>query len=253
MLMRANSNSPCSTGQVCKGGVCSCTGEESLCGASCSNLATDNGNCGACGTVCSGSTSCQSGACECDSGLSECSDGCVDQQTDSNNCGECGNVCAGFEQCVQGICKYDGDQCGGDAREIGINRIALYQAVEVDLFANGTLVSTNQRSVDLVQGREALMRVFVNPESSFSPRELSARLFVDNGEEIQVFFHKRTVSGASIQSNLDSTFQIKIPADVMGAETKYWVELAECGPAQTGSVGTIRFPKEESSLGLVTI
>lgn len=179
----------------------------------------------------------------CEAGKELCGETCIDTQTDASNCGGCGTVCAGYESCVLGICKYDGDECGGDAREIAITRVSMYQAVEFDLFSEGQMVPASERRVDVIAGRAAMMRVFVTPTESFSARTLSARIFVENeAEDIQVFHHKKNVSGASDQSNLDSTFNVDIPAELLKASTKFWVELVECDALPDGEVRTVRVP-----------
>lgn len=235
----------CLEGQQCTGGACTCVPGTTLCGASCVDVQSDSENCGVCGTVCSGGTTCQAGLCKCALGQELCGESCVDPQTDPNNCGGCGTVCAGYESCVSGICKYDGDECGGDAREIAITRVAMYQAVEFDLFSEGQMVPPDQRRVDVIANRDAMIRVFVTPTEAFLARTLSARLFVENegeAEAIQVFHQKRNVSGPSSQDNLDSTFRVDIPGDLLKESTKFWVELAECGALPEGEVRTVRVP-----------
>lgn len=231
----------CLEGQLCTAGSCACPAAEVVCGQACTDPKIDDKNCGTCGTVCQGGTSCQAGTCVCDAGQDLCDDTCVDLKTDPAHCGVCGTACESYEECVAGICKYDADQCGGDARNISISRVALYQAVEIDLF-DGELVQPGERNADVVQNREALVRVFVSPAAGFSSREISARIFIENEGDIQVFHQKKVVSGASSQNDLASTFLLDVPADVLEAETKYWIELAECGPLPTGSVGTVRVP-----------
>ncbi len=151
-------------------------------------------------------------------------------------------MCKGYESCVAGICKYDGDQCGGEARDVSITRVALYQGVELDLYRDGSVQASSERAVDVVQERKALVRVFVEPEPGFSAREMSARFFADNAGQVEVYHQKRSVSGASTQNSLNSTFVMELPAIALGESTNYWVELVECGVLPMGTVGTVRVP-----------
>jgi hypothetical protein len=238
----------CAPGQLCNSGVCECPSGGELCAGACTDVLASNAHCGACDAACTGGTSCQAGVCECEETHSLCDEICVDQKSDPTHCGGCGIQCAGYESCVEGICKYDGDQCGGAARNINVSRVSLYQAVETHLFQEGALVPVQNRAVDVIRGRDAMVRVFVAPQEGFSSRELSARVFVENDGEIEAFFSKMTVSGASVQNSLASTFQVDLPAAVIGASTQYWVELVECGVLPEGNVGVTRVPTEATEL-----
>lgn len=80
---------------------------ETTCGNTCANLASDPGNCGACGTVCFGDVSfCWRGSCALSCGdLSGCGNACVDLETDPRNCGACGFVCQPGQSCSNGTCR----------------------------------------------------------------------------------------------------------------------------------------------------
>jgi hypothetical protein len=68
------------------------------------NTQTNNGNCGACGTVCTGGKTCSAGTCSCASGQTACGNTCVNAQTDNNNCGTCGKICPSGSTCQTGAC-----------------------------------------------------------------------------------------------------------------------------------------------------
>jgi hypothetical protein len=84
---------------------CDCPPEMQECNGVCTDLATDQWNCGTCGRACQ--RGCYNGAClecpvasqtKCDNG------GCYDLLTDPYNCGACGNGCALTEGCDNGHC-----------------------------------------------------------------------------------------------------------------------------------------------------
>lgn len=105
----------------------SCSGRETLCGNSCTDLFSDKKNCGVCGRTCGAEEICVSARCgpACtQSGTSLCGDTCVDLDTDNNNCGVCGTECPTFlsnskgsgcsyGKCVISQCKTDYDDCNG--------------------------------------------------------------------------------------------------------------------------------------------
>lgn len=140
---------PCSTGFVCKAGQCALDcGTKTACGSTddggadaglvCTDLKTDNLNCGACGTSCAAlqapphaTLGCAAGACaiaKCDVGYDDCNktlnDGCeVDLNADKLNCGKCGTVCpnntpvCGAGKCIATTCGNSvidsGERCDG--------------------------------------------------------------------------------------------------------------------------------------------
>jgi Stigma-specific protein, Stig1 len=83
-----------------------CGAGSTLCGDSCTSLATDNANCGGCGTACKGGQVCSKGACaaSCGSGTTLCGATCNDTQVDPNNCGGCGTKCTAGQVCSSGKC-----------------------------------------------------------------------------------------------------------------------------------------------------
>ena len=94
----------------------SCSSGAVTCAGACTNVQTDNANCGACGTKCGAGEACVAGKCaaSCGTGASLCSpDGgaayCANFQSDDANCGACGTKCGSGEACVNGQC---GSTCG---------------------------------------------------------------------------------------------------------------------------------------------
>lgn len=136
----------------------------------------------------------------------------------------------------------DGDDCGGAAVGVDITRVALYQAVEAELFEAGVALSAEERAVDVIQGKNALVRVFVTPKSGYVARELSARIHLTTGGETTIVHHRRSVSAASTQASLDSTFRLQVPAAAIGDDTTFFVELVECGGTPSGAQGIARLP-----------
>ena len=87
-----------------------CTGGSVECNATCVLLASDPGNCGACGLACQPRAVCIApdggtlGECVCPAALELCEGTCSDATTDPNNCGACasngGAVCASGQVCA---------------------------------------------------------------------------------------------------------------------------------------------------------
>lgn len=234
----------CRDSEVCSSGACVCPTGQALCGDSCVDQQSDEANCGACGNVCSGGQICSSGACACPQGQALCDGECVDTQSSNENCGSCGTVCSLGQGCNVGACTSGApgeDGCQLLARNISISEVSAYQTVKVPLVQNGAAVA--ERPTPLVAGRDTLVRVFVQPGQGFAPRELSARLFLKNGDETEQLFSDDTltIDGASTEAARDSAFEFKVGGALVAGDTEFAVELVECGVA-SGEVGASRFP-----------
>ncbi|HUQ07044.1 MAG TPA: hypothetical protein VM261_31345 [Kofleriaceae bacterium] len=123
------------TSDVCANGACgasecslACGGSERCCidtwgggGETCTSLARDPLNCGACGRSCDAGRICDRGQCACPSGSGDCAvtGVCAPLLSDKANCGACGNACGDDAPfCVAGVClrtceTFDLTDCGG--------------------------------------------------------------------------------------------------------------------------------------------
>jgi hypothetical protein len=235
----------CRASEVCAEGACACAVGQSLCGESCIDLSRDEDNCGSCGNACSGGQVCDGGSCACPTGQALCDGQCVDTQSSDANCGACGVVCSLGQGCSLGACQSGApgeDGCQRLAQNLSIAEISAYQTVKVPIVRDGAAVA--QRSTELVAGRNTLVRVFVQPGQGFVPRELSARLYLENGDETEQLFSESTltVDGASTEEDRGSTFEFKVGADLIKSDTQFAAEVVECGVG-AGAALRPRFPE----------
>jgi hypothetical protein len=126
-----------------------------------------------------------------------------------------------------------------------MERLNFYQTVEIALMQGGSEVA--DRNVDVVVGRDTLVRVYVDVGAGWTPRQLSARLFLDDGEERVTVYSDapQTISDSSEDEDRDSTFDLFVSGDLIRESTRYAVELVECGEAPGGSVQSPRFPEQD--------
>jgi hypothetical protein len=96
------------------GGFACCGSDETCCGDTCHNLASDFEHCGGCFSDCGEPGpyeygACISGRCEyrCVEGAANCAGICTNLLADPNNCGACGHVCSGSTpNCGSGACDH---------------------------------------------------------------------------------------------------------------------------------------------------
>ena len=209
-----------------------------LCGGACIDPQTTPAHCGKCDAMCGPGQLCQAGACVCPAGQTLCGSECVDVQLSSAHCGMCGNACESNETCMAGICRAPAgaDGCSGDPLDLQIEEVALFQTVKVSLSDGVTPVNAMGRS-PVVANRPTLFRVYVAPRGgAFTPREFSARVTVKNGTGEDQYYAKQRISKASTEGDTASTFQIAVPREKILADTRYSVEVVECGAVAAPNV-----------------
>ncbi len=130
------------------------------------------------------------------------------------------------------------------ARDIQLAEVAVYQGVKIPIMTDMQEVAA--RNADLVQNREALVRVYVTPGPAFVDREIAARITLTTGAaEPLVIEETMVVSGPSTEDDTGSTFNLLLPKEAFGEGTQYVVELREtskCTELVGMAVGA-RFPE----------
>jgi hypothetical protein len=245
-------NVVCAPGDICVSGQCvlDC-GALTACNRACVDVLSDGAHCGACGTACTGGKSCMQGTCACPAGLAVCGDACVDTALDPAHCGGCDQACLANRICESGQCVGP-DGCSDlPASGLALRTVDVYQSVQIPIMEQGTAVASGARNADVVAGRQALFRVHVTPAAGWMPREVSARVELTAVEapgpdQSELFFAQRTPTKASTDADPSSTFQVMIPAESIGPDTRYAVTLVECDSAAMAASATTsmeaRFP-----------
>ncbi|MEY2931646.1 MAG: hypothetical protein RL033_2395 [Pseudomonadota bacterium] len=239
----------CTGGQVCDGGSCACPSGQSLCDGRCVDPQSSLEHCGSCGNACVGGQVCDGGSCECPQGQTLCDGRCSDMQTDNAHCGSCTTRCGLGQGCAAGSCQSGAlgeDGCSGLAQNVSITQVAAYQTVKVALAQNGQQVATPTPSV--VAKRPTLFRAFVTPGAGWVERELSARLFLENGETLSTRYSESTLSlaAASTEDDRATTFEFVVAPELITADTRWALEVVECGEG-AGPVQSPRFPVNDGA------
>lgn len=130
---------------------------------------------------------------------------------------------------------------------LSLSEIAVYQAIKVPVMKNMAAVEGAQRKPDLVQGRDALFRIHVTPQTGWPARQVSARVDVMGGGAgaARRFFAQLTPMRASVDDAPASAFRVRVPANAMTADARYAVTLVECtAGAAPGTPASARFPSD---------
>jgi hypothetical protein len=239
----------CTAGQSCQAGQCKCAdATDVVCDNACTDPKTDANHCGNCATKCMGGLPCTDGQCTCPEGEALCGGKCVSTDSTAEHCGGCGMGCPVGESCAAGKCSGAiGDSCTSTlATGITIREIAVYQAGKVSIMREGEAIAKSERPVDVVQGKAARVRVFVDLEGGWAARTVSARLLLTNDAATPNYFSKRNVAQASADNSFGSTFNFDVKPEDITATTRYAVEIVECDGAPAGNMGQPRFPASEN-------
>ena len=244
----------CVGGQVCTNNKCECPAPtSSFCAGACVDTKTTPAHCGACDDACGAGQLCEAGKCVCPMGQMLCGEDCADLQLSADHCGGCDTACGDKETCMAGVCRAPAgaDGCTGAPRDLAIREVAAFQTIKVPLSQGVSVIDPAMRP-KLIRNRPTLFRVYVAPGSGFMAREFSARVTVKSASGEDQYFAKQRITKASVEAETASTFQVSVPPDRIGADTRYWVELVECaagapgatpptagtGAAGTGAAGT---------------
>jgi hypothetical protein len=111
------------------------------------------------------------------------------------------------------------------AADIAISEVSVYQVTKVPVYKGGVWVTT--RNAALVQGKKALVRAFVEPAATFTPRALRGVLTLDNDGKKAIYQSDRMIARASTDDAADSTFTFQVDASAITASTQLSVSVLE--------------------------
>lgn len=128
-----------------------------------------------------------------------------------------------------------------------ISRIAINQAVAIDLMTGGMPAAAARAPV--VEGRPALLRVFVTPGPAWKARKVVAVLDAKAGTKaLPAQTVALSIASASDEATLTSTFNFKIPAEQMTGDLEYSVTLREAALGDPrGPTDGARWPVKDTS------
>ncbi|MET0339650.1 MAG: M66 family metalloprotease [Polyangiales bacterium] len=140
------------------------------------------------------------------------------------------------------------------ARDIALRQVALYQTVKIPLFEGGRWVAAGAEA-PIIAGKQALLRVFVEPLDDYDPRTLRAVVRIQSERGEATLFDERELSAASSDDRQTSTFNVSVDGDLLTPDARVSVTLEETDcDADAGDAADARAPTEGSAkLGAATI
>ena len=119
---------------------------------------------------------------------------------------------------------------------VSIDQIAIYQGVKLQLMQAGAPV---QPTLAVVEGHDALLRVFYSAQPAYNGQPVTARLTLGEQPPIDL---PVTLAGASTEQGLPSTVNFEIPGTSLVAPLDYRVELLQPPEQATGSNAAAAYP-----------
>jgi hypothetical protein len=126
---------------------------------------------------------------------------------------------------------------------LAIREIAVFQGVKIAIVRNGQKVTP--RNAPVVAARDALVRVYVSPDAGFSPHATVAQLRLSaGGTSFPVLEDTKTITAASTDELVDSTFNFRVPAASLPPDVQFSVALREAkgGASSPGTASAAQYP-----------
>lgn len=137
----------------------------------------------------------------------------------------------------------DDDQPGGSGLVSGLDivRVTINQGVEVDLLDGDTEVSHN---APVVASRPGVVRVYVEQQDDWDPREVVAILDLDDGSTYSA--SKAVNNSPSSEGQLNSTINIELDGDALSPGLGFSIRIEEAASGSyPGNSNASRLPADE--------
>lgn len=133
---------------------------------------------------------------------------------------------------------------------LAITSVAFFQAVKVPVVSESGPLPTEDRVAPVVAGRRAAVRVYVAPRAGWTPRTVTAQLFLEGGGERFALEDTRFVTGASLEGTASSVFLFDVPAErvVPGLRVSAQLTVADGLAMAAGGMSEARMPPDGTNV-----
>jgi hypothetical protein len=122
-------------------------------------------------------------------------------------------------------------------RGLAIIEVAVFQGPKVSLEIDGA--KNDSRRAPVIAGRSGLVRVYVTPDADWAPRDVVATLHIGD----KSYGDKKTISAASTDAKLDSTFNFDLAGEVFAVGAQYSIDLkTDTGNPSAGTADKSSYP-----------
>ncbi len=149
-------------------------------------------------------------------------------------------------------CDSGGGGDGGDptaklplAAGVKITTISMYQGVGIPIMKDGDVAEPNLAPI--VSGKDALVRVFLETDDTYTPRDLLARVALTDSDGTVSFTAQGPVAaGASVATTLSSTLNVDVPGEDIknGQSLNVSVREIEKSAKQDGDTSGAAWPAD---------
>lgn len=130
------------------------------------------------------------------------------------------------------------------ATGIAINEVAIYQGVKVPLYA-ASKDEILERNAPIIQGRDALLRVFFALKEDWDPHQIKVRLTLQQGsDEPQTMEIQGTPKQTTSDAELNTSANFDIPAAMLDGTLSIKAELLNVEAGQEGDTSGSFWPTE---------
>ncbi|MCO4773049.1 MAG: hypothetical protein KDA24_23650 [Deltaproteobacteria bacterium] len=113
----------------------------------------------------------------------------------------------------------DDGPSGPLVKGLAIDGLAFYQGVRIDLL-DGDEEVIDDAPVDVIAGRDGMLRVFVSAGSSWETRMVGAVVTLDIDGETETVSGERNISDSTNDESLSNSINVDIPGDLMTRDTQ---------------------------------
>lgn len=125
---------------------------------------------------------------------------------------------------------------------LDIDRISIYQTVEIPLMENGVAVAT--RKAPIIRDKDALLRIFVRRQQNWVNHLVTAKIEFSSVADME---SQMLITQDSTADKSDSTFNFLIPKEYLNGDFNYRVSLWETGYSDEPISALASWPQNETA------